>query len=121
MAYERFKKTVNGIDVWYCWLEVDAAHLDEPIPEEAHGQSGVELSLRDFSLSYTLSTDESKAVICVGAKLTSYGRKEPVDELALSTWDSYLDGYDYDLEEDGLDREQYAEKILSAEYKEEVS
>ena len=120
MAYERFKRTVNGVDVWYCWLEIDATHLDELIPEEAHGKEGVILHLRDFTLSHQLSLDGLKAVICVGAKLESYGRLEPVDELALATWDAYLDGYDYDLELDGLEREQYATLILSPAYKQEV-
>jgi hypothetical protein len=118
MAYERFKRTVNGIDVWYCWLEIDIDHLDEPIPAQAHGQAGVALILRDFTLSSQTSLNGLKAIICIGAKLESYGRREPVDELALTTWDAYLDGYDYDLEADGLEREQYAELILSPEYKE---
>jgi hypothetical protein len=118
MAYERFKRTVNGIDVWYCWLEVDIDHLDELIPEEAHGVAGQVLILRDFTLGSQLSLDGLKAVICIGAKLTSFGRREPVDELALGTWDAYLDDYDYDLELDGLEREQYAVIVLSPEYKE---
>jgi hypothetical protein len=121
MAYERFKKTVNGVDVWYCWLEISAEHLAEVVPEAAHGQEGVELTLESFTLSAQPSLDGTKAIISVGAKLESYGRKEPVDELALATWDSYLDGYDYNLEEDGLDREQYTELVNSLAYKEEVS
>ena len=121
MAYERFKRTVHGVDVWYCWLEIDIDHLDELIPEQAHGRAGEVLLLRDFTLASQTSLDGLRAVICVGAKLTSYGRKEAVDELDLATWDAYLDDYDYDLEEDGLEREQYAELILSPEYNEEES
>ena len=118
MAYERYKKTVNGVDVWYCWLEIASEHLAEAVPEAAHGQEGAELTLESFTLSSQLSLDETKAIISVGAKLESYGRRDPVDELALATWDSYLDAYDYDLEEDGLDREQYATLLLSEAYTE---
>jgi hypothetical protein len=116
--YERFKRTVNGIDVWYCWLEIDSAHLDEVVPEQAHGHAGLVLLLRDFTLSHQLSLDGLKAVICIGAKLTSYGRSEPVDSDAIAEWQSYLTNYGYDIETDGLDKEQYRAKVLSLDYKE---
>lgn len=109
MNYDKFREVVNGIEVYYAFVEAPVALLDTPIPqEELDSVYGITVDeegnytsnktgvvLRDFVLRSWPSPDGQTELITLGARQFDVGRVPPVNANDLARWDANLTPYGY--------------------------